>query len=59
MVGDGMAAKDVCVKQGDLSGARTVFMQSRRAARAGVRAFIVARKRGNARGAKGRRKVDA
>lgn len=60
MVGDGMVRKVVYVKQGDLSGERTVFMRNRRrAARTEVRAFIVAMKRGNARGAKGRRKVDA
>ena len=49
------------MNQGDLPGVVTVFMleTSRIAARAGVRAAIVARKRGNARGAKGRRKVDA
>jgi len=41
--------KPVCVKQGDLHG-----MESR----AGVRASIVALKRRNGRGAKGRRKVD-
>ncbi len=38
--------------QGDLSGS------SRSILRLGVRAFIVVMKRGNARGAKGRRKVD-
>ena len=50
-----------CMNQGDLSGIRTVFIPphgGRRADRAGVRAAVVARKRGNARGAKGRRKVD-
>jgi len=26
VVGDGMVGKDVCVKQGDLPGSRTVFM---------------------------------
>src|SRR5688572_5303535 len=48
------------VTEGDLFGkGRSVFMLpwSRRAARTGVRASVVARKRGNARGAKGRRKV--
>ena len=49
------------MNQEDLSGAGMVFMlpvSSRRAGRAGVRAAIVATKRGNARRAKGRRKVD-
>jgi len=49
------------VKQGDLSGTRLVFIAFewvRRASRAGVRAPIVVKKRGNARGAKGCRKVD-
>jgi hypothetical protein len=47
--GDGMDRKTRCVKQGDLSGCEN---------QAGVRALIVARKRRNGRGAKGRRKVD-
>ena len=61
VVGDGMVGKAVCVKQGGLSGTRTVFthLRCRRAGRAGVRAPIGARKRGNARRAKGGRKVDA
>ena len=60
MVGDGMVRKVECVKQGDLSGVRSEFKpECRRAARAGVRASIVAKKRGNARGAKGRREEDA
>ncbi len=50
MVGDGMVWKAVHVKQGDLCGEEC---------RTGVRAPIVALKRGNARGAKGCRKVDA
>ena len=50
MVGDGMAAKAVYMNRGDLPGGES---------RAGVRAPIVASKRGNARGAKGCRKVDA
>jgi hypothetical protein len=55
-----MVRKGRYVKQGDLSGTRAVFMpERRRAARTEVRASIVARKRGNARGAKGCRKVDA
>jgi hypothetical protein len=45
-----MVRKAVPVKQGDLGGEES---------RPGVRAPIVARKRGNARGAKGCRKVDA
>ncbi len=53
--------KVVYMNQGDLHGVMTVFMlkTSRRAARAGVRAAIVVWTRGNARRAKGRRKVDA
>ena len=47
--GDGMDQKTRYVKQGDLSGCEN---------QAGVRALIVARKRRNGRGAKGRRKVD-
>lgn len=48
------------MNQGDLTGVWTVFMPScRRAGQSGVRATIVVTKRGNARGAKGRRKVDA
>ena len=47
--GDGMDRKTRCVKQGDLTGSEN---------QAGVRAPIVARKRRNGRGAKGRRKVD-
>ena len=50
MVGDGMARKAGQMNQGDLSPGVTV---------AGVRALIVARKPGNAGGAKGRRKMDA
>ncbi len=45
-----MVAKAVYMNQGDLPGGES---------RAGVRAPIVAMKRGNVRGAKGRRKVDA
>ena len=44
-----MIRKVMCVKQGDLSDEEN---------RAGVRADIVVKKRGNARGAKGGRKVD-
>ena len=50
MVGDGMVRKAVHVKQGDLCGEEC---------RTGVRAPIVALKRGNARRARGCRKVDA
>ena len=50
MVGGGMVTKDGHVKQGDLYGQEC---------RAGVRAPVVALKRGNARRAKGCRKVDA
>ena len=55
-----MVVKALHVKQGDLFGTGTEFMRKlrRRAVRAGVRAFIVVLKRGNSRGAKGRRKVD-
>ena len=62
MVGGGMVWKAMHVKQGDLHGVMTVFIAgeaARRAGRGEVRASIVALKRGNARGAKGRRKVDA
>ena len=61
MVGDGMVVKVEYVKQGDLPGGRDgvhVLFVGRRAVLAGVRAFIVALSRGNARGAKGRREVD-
>jgi hypothetical protein len=50
------------VKQGDLHGVVKAFIAedpARRAGRGEVRASVVAPKRGNARGAKGRRKVDA
>ncbi len=50
MVGDGMVRKAVYMNRGDLPGGES---------RAGVRAPIVAVKRRNGRGAKGRRKVDA
>jgi len=50
VVGDGTLARMGCVKQGDLRRDETG---------AGVRALIVARKRGNARGAKGGRKAEA
>ena len=50
-----------CVKRGDLLGTETVFMlptRNRRAARAGVRAAVVAKKSRNGDGAKGRREVE-
>ena len=48
------------MNQGDLAGVWAVFTPlCRRAGQPGVRAAIVAMKRGNVRGAKGRRKVDA
>jgi hypothetical protein len=61
VVGDGMVRKVEYVKQGDLSGRRTAFMDQKgpKSRRAGVRALIVAWKRRNGRGAKGGRKVDA
>jgi hypothetical protein len=60
VVGDGTARKGVRVKRGDLLGqGRLKASQDGRARRrAGVRASIVASRRGNARGAKGRRKAD-
>lgn len=60
MVGGGMVGSSCDVNQGDLHGTRVVFMHDAvpKSRRAGVRASIVAQKRGNARGAKGRRKVD-
>ena len=59
--GDGMVRTDVYVKQGGLSGRRTVFMRQEapKSRRTGVRAPIVVWKRRNGRGAKGGRKVDA
>ena len=50
VVGDGMVVKAGHMNQGDLQTGVTA---------GGVRALIVARKPGNAGGAKGRRKVDA
>ncbi len=49
------------MKQGDLIGTETEFMllvQNRRADRAGVRVFIVAKKSRNGDGAKGHREVE-
>ncbi len=62
MVGGGMVWKAMHVKRGDLHGVMTVFIAEPSARRAGhgeVRASVVAMKRGNARRAKGRRKVEA
>ena len=62
VVGGGMVWKAMYVKQGDLHGVMRVFIAenpARRAGRGEVRASVVAMKRGNARRAKGRRKVDA
>jgi hypothetical protein len=61
VVGDGMAARDVWVTEGDLRGVKdgVPAPRSQRAACAGVRALVVAMKRGNSRGAKGRRKRNA
>jgi len=61
VVGDGMVRTAACVKQGDLWGNRTVFtsLVAPKSRPAGVRASIVAMKRGNARGAKGRREMDS
>lgn len=55
MVGDGMIRKARPVNQGDLleKGVGVHARERRRARRAGVRAPIVARKSGNADGAKG------
>jgi hypothetical protein len=50
------------VKQGDLAGNRMAFIvpdKDTKSRRPGVRALIVAWKRGNARGAKGCREMDA
>jgi hypothetical protein len=55
VVGDGTVEKARHMKQRDLH--ETVTVREDR--RAGVRASIVAMKRGNARGAKGGRKVEA
>ena len=56
MVGDGMQGSSRHVNRGDLSGPRWVFIAlvlGTKSPRAGVRASIVAKKRGNSRGAKG------
>ena len=54
-----MVRKARYMKRGDLHGTRSVVGESRSPGRAGVRVPIVATKRGNSRGAKGHRKVDA
>jgi len=60
VVGDGVAGRRRVVKLGSRAGNRTEFM-SRKAPKSrpeGDRALVVARKRGNARGAKEGRKVE-
>lgn len=61
MVGDGTVRKAWSVKRGDLPGTGAAFMAGRpeEPRRAGVRASIVAEKRRNGRGAKGRREMDS
>jgi hypothetical protein len=61
VVGDGTGSTAVHVKQGDLGRERAVFMRSgaEEPHAPGVRAVIVAGKRRNGRGAKGRREVTA
>ena len=60
MVGGGMVWKVMHVKKGDLAVSWKAFMaNSPKNLPPGVRAPIVVSKRGNARGAKGRRKVVA
>lgn len=61
MVGDGTGSTAVHVKQGELRGERAVFMLERaeELRPAAVRAAIVAQKRRNGRGAKGRRERTA
>ena len=59
--GDGMVGRSRgWMSRGRPVGDRTAFMpvEGRRTGPAGVRASVVAKKRGNARGAKGRRKVE-
>jgi hypothetical protein len=60
--GDRMAGSWSDMNQGSRSGQGAAFMAARRARRTGPegdRASVVAQKRGNARGAKGGRKVEA
>ena len=61
MGGDRMVGSWSDMNQGSRLGKRTAFMVCRRPEElypGGDRAFVVARKRGNARGAKGGRKVE-
>jgi hypothetical protein len=62
VVGDRMDGSWSDMNQGSRPGKGTVFMVCRRPEElypGGDRAFVVAKKRGNARGAKGGRKVEA
>ena len=62
VVGDRMVGSWSDMNQGSRPGKGTVFMDRRRPEElcpGGDRAFVVAKKRGNARGAKGGRKVEA
>jgi hypothetical protein len=62
VVGDRMVGRWSGMNQGSRTGKGTAFMVSRRPEELypeGDRAFVVAKKRGNARGAKGGRKVEA
>ena len=62
MIGDGTTRTVKYMNQRDLAVHGAVFMPAdadRRAVRPGVRVAVVAMKRRNGRGAKGRRKVDA
>jgi hypothetical protein len=62
VVGDRMVGSWSDMNQGSRTGKGTAFMVCRRPKElypGGDRAFVVARKRGNARGAKGGRKVEA
>ena len=62
MVGDRMVGSWSDMNQGSRSGQGAAFMTDRRSEEPrpeGDRAFVVALKRGNARGAKGGRKVEA
>jgi len=61
VVGGGMRGRSRRVKQGDLWRHRAAFMSTygtEEPTAGGVRASIVAGKRGNSRGAKGRREVE-
>ena len=62
VVGDRMVRSWSDMNQGSRTGKGTAFMVARgpeELSPGGDRAFVVARKRGNARGAKGGRKVEA